>query len=213
MVRNKKSWALVLIFLILLSSLMFFVSALNDKGGASSEDDEDENSLGNSFLDALQQSPFSSGVLNSVGWLSKYIGDNYRQIILSFIVFAIICFALYDILELVSIFQHAAVKAIISLGIGISVVLTKGVVTISGHILSWGGEAGIWIILLEVFVSLAIFFGLIIGNDFAAKFAQKRQAAVHSIKAKKAASDTRDVIQGLRTIGTSFQEDEKTYRV
>src|SRR3989344_1636881 len=125
-------------------------------------------------------------------------GDKPSDVIVSLIITLVIFAGLYDILELISIFQLTWVKLVIA-----------GCITLIGviyqvplFIMVWGGtiaaSLGAFGIILEILVSIVIFIFLIIGNNWFAKFAARRKGAVEEIKAIKSADQAAAAITGLK---------------
>ena len=147
--------------------------------------------LGLFFL-SLTITLVSAQLLDNVkGQIDKIISENFGEktsdIIVSIIVTLIIFAGLYDILELLSIFQLPWVKYVIAGGITIIGVIYK----LPIYITSWGASIVVSLgaigIILEILVVIVIFIGLIFGGNWAGKFAAKREAQIGKIKALKRA--------------------------
>ncbi len=148
---------------------------------------------------ALTFQELSDNILNIFGTTgtNRVIG-----IIITLIIFA----GLYDILELVGIFQTNWVKSVIAIGLGIIAVLIElplQIATFGAGLASTFGAIGI---ALEIIIATLIFIGLVIGNTWAAKFAAKRHGQMAKIKAVRASGDVVGAIKGLREIQEEFKK-------
>jgi len=110
----------------------------------------------------------------------KFIGlgfDNWQEIVVGIITFMIIAAGIYDMLQLVSIFDNTYVKLIMAIGIGMIAGifgLIRMFVMYMGALVATLGAFGIF---LEIGITIVIFIGLSFGSMFMAKFAAKRKAA------------------------------------
>ena len=134
-------------------------------------------------------------------------GDTATDIIISVIVTLIIFAALYDILELISIFQLKWVKLIITGGLTLIALMYNLTTTITKTAAEIAGGLGAIGIMVEITIAILIFIGLAFGSNYAAKFAAKRRGQVEEIKAIKAAGQTKSAIEGLRTIQEEFRKE------
>jgi len=103
----------------------------------------------------------------------KFIGlgfDNWQEIVVGIITFMIIAAGIYDMLQLVSIFDNTYVKLIMAIGIGM-------IAGIFGLIRMFVMYMGALVATLEIGITIVIFIGLSFGSMFMAKFAAKRKAA------------------------------------
>ena len=107
----------------------------------------------------------------------SFFGDTTSEILISLIVALIIIAGFYDVLELISIFDSAWVKTVISIGLGLIAVILKWPVKLTGFIMGIGATFGAIGIALEIIVVTAIFIGLVFGGSWAAKLSAKRRAA------------------------------------
>jgi len=120
---------------------------------------------------------------------SENFGEKTSDIIVSIIVTLIIFAGLYDMLELLSIFQLQWVKYVIAGGITIIGVIYKLPIYITTVGASYVASLGAIGIILEVFVVVILFILLIIGSEKAGKFAQRRKNAREQINALKAGGE------------------------
>ncbi len=139
-------------------------------------------------------------------FVSDKFGDSVTDIIVSIIMTLIIFAGLYDIIELVGIFQLQWVKYILAGGIsligvlfGIPIKLTSWA---AGALATFGAAA----IFIEIGVVIALFIALSFGGSWAAKFAAKRKAQVAYIKATESAGSAAAAIHGLKEIEKEFKK-------
>jgi hypothetical protein len=161
---NKSGLSLVLLSLVFVSSLMFVSAAFLDEAVPASA----------SFLQSIFQ-----------------LGETWKEVIIGLIFLAIIISGVYDILLLTSIFSDKSpVKIIISVGLGLVFALTGMVNGFTTWMLQFAAAGGVLVIVIEIVVSLLIFFGLSIGSYPIAKWAAKRQANVAMVNAVKESGKT-----------------------
>ena len=157
--------------------------------------------LSYSFL-ALMALPFISAVGEGTwyGDMLSFIGipmDSWQSAVIGLIVMLIIAAGLYDILELVGIFENIAVKLIISIGLGAIAGISGAIAAIIVYMANLVSTMGAIGIFLEVGVAIIIFIGLSFGSSAAANFAAKRKAAKASAKGIELAG----TLQGLKNAG------------
>lgn len=179
-----RSLSLVLLCFVLINSLMFVSAA-------------------DSFLDKNPTSSFMQWVTEFLG-----LGGTFKEIIIGFIIFAILFAGLYDILELVSIFDQKWVKIVIAGGLGIIAAMTGLINRFSIFMLTFAAGFGTIGIVLEIIIAIVIFIGLSFGSNFIAKWAAKRKGQKEYIKAIGSSSQAGAAIKGLRHIQKEFRRKE-----
>lgn len=177
---SKKSLSLVLLSFLFITSFAVLVSA--------------------AILDEQITSTFMQWVTDILG-----LGGTLKEVIIGFIILAIIFAGIYDILELTSIFDSRWVKIVISLGLGIITALTGIINRFSIFMLSFAAGLGTVGIVIEIVVAIVIFIGLSFGSNWAAKFAAKRKGQKEHIKAIKGADEAGAAIAGLKQLQKDFK--------
>lgn len=173
-INKKRVISLVFLSLILFSAIIPIAAAADDTSFFGS--------LGKFFSDII----------------TAKFGEKPTDIIVAVIITLILFAGLYDILELISIFQLAWVKLVIAAGItliGVQFEFPLKIMKIGGIITASLGAIGI---ILEIIIAIIIFFGLVIGNQWLAQFAARRKGQVEQIKAIKSADEAAAAMQGLR---------------
>ena len=176
--QAKKRLFLFLILGIFTLSILPFVSAQN-------------------FLDNAYNTLKDIGI--------KKFGETPQEIIVGVIVTLIIFAGLYDMLELIGIFQNQWVKYVIAGGVAVIGVIYNIPITIATWGATLASTLGAIGIILEIIIVTIIFIGLIVGSTHAAKFAAKRKGQIEEIKAIKSAGEAKAAIIGLREIQTEFK--------
>jgi len=120
----------------------------------------------------VDQGTWYSGIFNFLE-----LGETWQQVILGIIIILIIFAGIYDILELVSIFELSWVKYLIAGGLGIAAGIIGLTRIISILLLSLVAGIGAIGIFIEIGVSIVIFILLSFGSGTAARFAARRRAA------------------------------------
>ena len=179
---KKESLNLVLLSFIFVSSLMFISAA--------------------SFLD--------NSVPTSITLVTQFLqlGEVWKDFIIGLIILVIMIAALYDILELTSIFDSQVVKLLISIGLGLIFAITGLVNKVTIGMVSFAAGFGAFAIWVEIVFALAMFIGLAIGNSFIAKWAAKRKGQKEHIKAITGSDQASAAIEGLRNIQKEFRKKE-----
>lgn len=178
---KKSGLNLILLSLVFVSSLMFVSAAVLDEAAPASI-------------------VFISQILN--------LGSVWKEIIIGLIMLAIIIAALYDILELTSIFESKPVKIIISVGLGLVFALTGLVNNFTIGMISFAAGFGAFAIWVEIMISILIFIGLSIGSTFISKWAAKKYANKQLVTAVKSGGEAAGAIRGLRTIQKEFKSKD-----
>ena len=186
---NKKALILPLLILTILAVNLVMVSA---------PEGDSEESLFDKSIDTTTIYGKLFGVLG--------FDENWGVAIIGLIVIAIIFAGIYDILELVSIFQNPWVKMVIAIGLSIAVIIFRVPVKIASFFIQLGAGLGAIAIGIEIAIAMAIFIGLVFGNTWIAKFAAKRKGQVEEIKAIQGANRAGAAITGLQTLNEKFKE-------
>jgi hypothetical protein len=157
--------------------------------------------LSYSFL-ALMALPLVSAVAEGTwyGDMLSFIGipmDSWQSAVIGLIVMLIIAAGIYDILELIGIFENTIVKLIISIGIGAITGISGGITAIIVYMAGIVANMGAIGIFLEVGVAIIIFIGLSFGSSAAANFSAKRKAA----KAQAKGIELAGTLKGLKEAG------------
>ena len=155
-----------------------------------------------SFLD--------DAVPDSITFLTQILqlGEVWKDFIIGIIILVIMIAALYDILELTSIFESKTVKLLISIGFGIIFAITGLVNSVTIGMVSFAAGFGAFAIWVEIIIALGVFVGLTIGNNFIAKWAAKRKGQKEHIKAISSSSEASAAIEGLRNIQKEFKRKD-----
>lgn len=138
--------------------------------------------------------------------LSENFGEKTSDVIVSIIVTLIIFAGLYDMLELLSIFQLQWVKYVIAGGITIIGVIYKVPIYITSVGASYVASLGAIGIILEILIVIILFIGLIIGGTWAGRFAAKRQGQLAIIQTLKTSGNVKAAIAGLKDIEEEFKK-------
>jgi hypothetical protein len=153
---------------------------------------------------------YTDQVVNTDTGAGKILGffnltGTWREIILGFLILLIIFAAMYDILQLISIFQSRWVILLIAFAIALAAALTNFVhkmAILLAQILAGLGAAAIFI---EILICIVIFVGLSIGSTWIGKWAAKRKGNVEEIKSIKSAGQAKAAIRGMREIQEEFR--------
>ena len=148
----------------------------------------------------INQNTWYAGIFNFFN-----LGQTLGEVILSLIIALIIFAAIYDILELVSIFQNNWVKKVIAIGLAFAAAMIGWVFSFARFMLGFAAGIGTIGIVLEILVAIGIFVGLSFGSNWAAKWAAKRKGQVEEVKAVKSAAQAKAAIRGLREIQEEFK--------
>ena len=156
------------------------------------------------FVSAQEDDNVFSIFTNEDGGVRIFFHDKFgsgsKEIIVSIIVTLILFAGLYDILELVSIFQLQWVKYIMAGGFTLIAVMWGWPIKFTNFLGGAVAALGPVAIVLEIVIAIAIFIGLIVGNGWIAKFAAKRKAQAAYIKASESAGEAAAAIHGLKEI-------------
>lgn len=136
----------------------------------------------------------------------SFLGNDLTEIFISLIIVLIIFAAVYDMLELTSIFQNDWTQRLIAIGIALIAVILKWPLVITRWGLDFAAYLGVFGILYEIIIAIVIFIGLMFGNTWLAKFAVKRKGQVEQIKAIKGANQASAAITALRTLDKNFRK-------
>ncbi len=134
----------------------------------------------------------------------SFFGDDATTIIISLLIVLIIYAGLYDILELVGIFQNKWVKLVIAFAMGSVLVVLQFPIQAASFIIAFGAGLGLIGIVMEIVITAVIFIGLVWGSGKAAKWAALRKGNVEQIKAIKSAGQAAGAIRGLRELQEEF---------
>lgn len=153
---------------------------------------------------------YSGDIVDTDHGAGKILGflnltGTWREIILGFLILLIIFAAMYDILQLISIFQSRWVVLLIAFAIALAAALTNFVhkmAVLLTQILAGLGAAAIFI---EILVCIIIFVGLSFGSTWIGKWAAKRKGNVEEIKSIKSAGQAKAAIRGMREIQEEFR--------
>jgi hypothetical protein len=192
---NTKRFAFVLFFALLVFNLfgnLNIVSAAGGNGGDTTY---------NIYSDQVVNT--DTGVGKILGFLN--LTGTWREIVLGFLILLIIFAAMYDILQLVSIFQSRWVILLIAFAIALAAALTNFVHKIAVWFATIAAGLGTVAIFIEIIVCIVIFIGLSLGSTSIAKWAAKRKAQIETIKAMHGAGETKAAIRGMREIQEEFK--------
>lgn len=181
---------LTFVFLALMISLSFFTTGYAiSSGGVDAR----------SFLDR----PASLKFPNAMRWLD--IGNTWRDVIVYFIVLAIIFVMLLDMLLLTSIFS-GWVSGVVAAGISIIAVLTNIIRQISIWLITLTAGLGALGGFIEIIIAIVVFIGLALGSPKIALWAARRRAQKEEIKAIKGSGQAGAAIAGLKMIQREFKK-------
>jgi hypothetical protein len=153
---------------------------------------------------------YNDQIVNTDQGAGKILGflnltGTWRQILLGILILLIIFAAMYDILQLISIFQSRWVILLIAFAIALAAALTNFVhkmAVLLTQILAGLGTAAIFI---EIAICIIIFVGLSFGSTWIGKWAAKRKGNVEEIKSIKSAGQAKAAIRGMREIQEEFR--------
>lgn len=134
-----------------------------------------------------------------------FLGNTLTEIFISLIIALIIFAAVYDMLELTSIFQNDWTQRLIAIGVTVIAVILQWPIIITRWGLDFAAYLGAIGIFLEIVIAIVIFIGLMFGNTWLAKFAVKRKGQVEELKALKGAGRAGAAIQALKKLDTDFR--------
>lgn len=160
---SKKLWLMPLILILILGIQLGVAIA-------------DEVTVSGSDL-TIDGTPINQDTWYGKGFEFLKLGETWQQVVIALVILAIIAAGLFDILELVGLFENLAVKLIIAIGLGIVAAITgliRWLVVWAAGLTATLGAIGIF---LEVIIAIVLFIGLSFGGAWAAKFAAKRRAA------------------------------------
>jgi len=122
---------------------------------------------------------------------------------------AILAAGIYDILELVSIFQSTPVKLIIAIGLGLIAGLTGWVNATARALLSVAALLGTLGVIMEILASIVAFILLIWGGEKAKEWAANRKRKAMEVAGIKAAGRMREGTRVLTAAAKGAEEAEK----
>jgi hypothetical protein len=170
---NIKRFAFALFFALLIfnlfGSLSVVSAAAGDAGG-----DTTYNIYSETIVDTDHGAGKILGFLNLTG--------TWRQIILGILILIVIFAALYDILQLISIFQSRWVMMLIAFALALAAALTNIIHKIAVWMATVAAGLGAAAIFIEIVICLVIFVGLSFGSTWIAKWAAKRKGNVEEIQ-------------------------------
>lgn len=166
------------------------------------------NIIGGVFVSAdSHETPINQGTWYADFFNFLNLGENWQALILSIAILLIIYAGVYDILQLVSIFESKWVKVIISVALAFSVALTGGVLAIARFFVGLAATLGVIGIVIEVVIALAIFVGLSWGSGKVAIFAAKRRHGKSIAAGTEFAGNLRALKKVAKVAGTKKQSD------
>ena len=182
------------IFSIFILSL-FIVNFLLGFVVADGETVDKTSTYTNAFFEGEVTNTIIKSISNALG-----IGATWKEVIIGFIILLILFAGMYDILELVAIFQSRWVKMIIAGGLAVVGALSGLVNAISLGLTSIAAGAGAFAIFLEIIISIGVFIGLSIASPKIQEWAAKRAAATSIVKGIKGSGDIQASLNTLREI-------------
>ena len=154
---------------------------------------------------SVLDNPTSINLPSGLSWMQ--IGNTWREIIVFIIVLAIIFVMLYDILTLVSIFSNW-VYLVIAIGLSIIAALFGWIRQASVWAIGIAAGMGVAAGFIEIIVSIVIFVGLVIGNNWMAKWAAKRKGQKEYVKSIQSSGQAKAAIRGLRELQKEFRKPQ-----
>lgn len=193
-----KRFAFALFFVLLIFSLFGSLNFISAADSSSSGGDTTYNFYNDRIVNTDEGAGKILGFLNLTG--------TWRQIILGILILLIIFAAMYDILQLISIFQSKWVLILISFAIALAAALTDFVHKMAVLLTQILGGLGVAAIFIEIVICIVIFVGLSFGSTWIGKWAAKRKGNVEEIKAIAGAGQTKAAIRGMREIQREFRK-------
>ena len=102
---------------------------------------------------------------------------------------------------------------------GVSWIIAAGLTIVAGQlglvgsfmmfiagIVAFVGIFGVW---LEILIIAVLFFGMIIGANWAGKWALKRRLIREAMKTKEGVAHTKQAIEALKSVQASFEKKSK----
>ena len=154
---------------------------------------------------SVLDNPTSINLPSGLSWMQ--IGNTWREIIVFIIVLAIIFVMLYDILTLISIFSNW-VSLVIAIGLSIIAALFGWIRQMSVWAIGIAAGMGVAAGFIEIIISIVIFVGLVIGNNWMAKWAAKRKGQKEYVKAIHSSGQAKAAIRGLRELQKEFRKPQ-----
>ncbi|HPD81497.1 MAG TPA: hypothetical protein PK357_00155 [Candidatus Pacearchaeota archaeon] len=192
-----KRFMLALFFALFIFSLFGSLNLISAAEPSNSGGDTTYNFYNDRIVNTDEGAGKILGFLNLTG--------TWREILLGFLILLIIFAAMYDILQLISIFQSKWVILLIAFAIALAAALTNFVhkmAVLLTQILAGLGAAAIFV---EIAICIVIFVGLSFGSTWIGKWAAKRKGNVEEIKAIKSAGQAKAAIRGMREIQEEFR--------
>ncbi|MEK6917541.1 MAG: hypothetical protein AABW51_01195 [Nanoarchaeota archaeon] len=155
------------------------------------------------FFELLVVGVFVIGMVSadiSSSFNDLFAGADRQQIILTLIVIVILFAVLYDITMFMPFITSNPVRYIVAGGLTLAAVITGGMYKIYNAVLVVVASFGAAGVFIAIFVSIAIFIGLMVGNTFLAKWAAKIKGQQEELKAIKNANEAGATIQALRAL-------------
>ncbi len=189
---NNKVAPIVIIAVVALLVLAILLSLFGPTGNVAGNVSSGSNASANPV-----NNPAPTIVINLTRWLN--IGTSWKDIIIGFIVLAIIFAMLFDILTLTSIFS-GWVAGIIAGGLAVIAALTDIIRNITIWFATVFAGLGVAAGFIEIGIALVIFVGLAFGSSRIAIWAAKRRAQAIHIRAIKKSAEVSGAITGLKAI-------------
>jgi hypothetical protein len=169
-----------------------------------------------SFAVLISAADSSSILSEAVPWSNTFLtqifllGETWEEFIIGVIILLIIISSVYNILDITTLFGSAAVKVIISGGLGIVFAISGMVRGAATGMIKFAAALGAGVIWVEIIMSLLIFLGLSLGVfPWLSEWAAKRKTDATKVAAIKGAGKMR---AGARTLSEIGEEAERSGR-
>jgi hypothetical protein len=195
---NIKRFAFVLFFALLIFNLFGSLNVVSAAGG-----------------DTITYNINEGNVIDTSHGFGKIFNflnltpATWRELILAFLVLLIIFAGMFDILQMISIFQTDWVKVVIAIAIALAGALTGIVRKLAVSMAQWAAGLGAAAIFVEVIVCIAIFFGLAVGNKALARWNARRQAAMDEAQIIRKTGNIKGGIDVLNEVGRTTKKQRQ----